>query len=146
MLQAIRSEHEIVPKIERWRELSTLIKTYMDVLPEVVDEQSRVHTTFLQAVAQTGRLSSTNPNMQNVPIRTELGREIRGCFEAEPGWQLISADYSQVELRVLANAAEEPVLDGGLQARRRRAHGDRLAGVRGRRRRRSTRACARRRR
>jgi len=111
VLQAIRSEHEIVPKIERWRELSTLIKTYMDVLPEVVDENSRVHTTFLQAVAQTGRLSSTNPNMQNVPIRTELGREIRGCFEAEPGWCLISADYSQVELRVLANAAEEPVLE-----------------------------------
>jgi DNA polymerase-1 len=111
VLQAIRSEHEIVPKIERWRELSTLIKTYMDVLPEVVDERSRVHTTFLQAVAQTGRLSSTNPNMQNVPIRTELGREIRGCFEAEPGWTLISADYSQVELRVLAHAAQEPVLE-----------------------------------
>jgi DNA polymerase-1 len=111
VLQAIRSEHEIVPKIERWRELSTLIKTYMDVLPDVVDERSRIHTTFLQAVAQTGRLSSTNPNMQNVPIRTELGREIRGCFEAEPGWTLISADYSQVELRVLAHAAQEPVLE-----------------------------------
>ena len=110
VLQAIRSEHEIVPKIERWRELSTLIKTYMDVLPQLVDEHSRIHTTFLQAVAQTGRLSSTNPNMQNVPIRTELGREIRGCFEAEPGWRLISADYSQVELRVLANAADEPAL------------------------------------
>src|SRR6185312_3677340 len=65
VLQAIRSEHEIVPKIERWRELSTLIKTYLDVLPEQVDAQSRIHTTFLQAVAQTGRLSSTNPNMQN---------------------------------------------------------------------------------
>ena len=84
VLQAIRAEHEIVPKIERWRELSTLTKTYLDVLPEVVDERSRIHTTFLQAVAQTGRLSSTNPNMQNVPIRTPLGREIRGCFEAEP--------------------------------------------------------------
>ena len=67
MLQAIRSEHEIIPRIERWRELSTLIKTYLDVLPELVDERSRIHTTFLQAVAQTGRLSSTNPNMQNVP-------------------------------------------------------------------------------
>ncbi len=110
VLQAIRSEHEIVPKIERWRELSTLIKTYLDVLPELVDERSRVHTTFLQAVAQTGRLSSTNPNMQNVPIRTPLGREIRGCFEAEPGTVLISADYSQIELRVLAHAAQEPAL------------------------------------
>jgi DNA polymerase I len=110
VLQAIRSEHEIIPKIERWRELSTLIKTYLDVLPGLVDERSRIHTTFLQAVAQTGRLSSTNPNMQNVPIRTPLGREIRGCFEAEPGATLISADYSQIELRVLAHAAEEPVL------------------------------------
>jgi DNA polymerase-1 len=110
VLQAIRDEHEIVPKIERWRELSTLIKTYLDVLPDLVDERSRIHTTFLQAVATTGRLSSTNPNMQNVPIRTPLGREIRGCFEAEEGQVLIAADYSQIELRVLAHAADEPVL------------------------------------
>jgi DNA polymerase-1 len=110
VLQAIRTEHEIVPKIERWRELSTLAKTYLDVLPEEVDERSRIHTTFLQAVAQTGRLSSTNPNMQNVPIRTPLGREIRGCFEAEDANVLISADYSQIELRVLAHVADEPAL------------------------------------
>jgi DNA polymerase I len=110
VLQAIRAEHEIVPKIERWRELSTLAKTYLDVLPDVVDERSRIHTTFLQAGAQTGRLASTNPNMQNVPIRTPLGREIRGCFEAEDGAVLISADYSQIELRVLAHVADEPVL------------------------------------
>jgi DNA polymerase-1 len=110
VLQAIRTEHEIVPKIERWRELSTLAKTYLDVLPEVVDARSRIHTTFLQAGAQTGRLASTNPNMQNVPIRTPLGREIRGCFEAEEGRVLISADYSQIELRVLAHVADEPVL------------------------------------
>ncbi len=110
VLQAIRCEHEIIPKIERWRELSTLIKTYLDVLPALVDEGSRIHTTFLQAVAQTGRLSSTNPNMQNVPIRTPLGREIRGCFEAELRASLISADYSQIELRVLAHAADEPAL------------------------------------
>src|SRR5436190_1718258 len=110
VLQAIRAEHEIVPKIERWRELSTLIKTYLDVLPELVDSDSRIHTTFLQAVATTGRLSSTNPNMQNVPIRTPLGREIRGCFEAAPGDVLISVDYSQIELRVLAHVADEPVL------------------------------------
>jgi DNA polymerase-1 len=110
VLQAIREEHEIVPRIERWRELSTFIKTYLDVLPEQADERSRIHTTFLQAVAQTGRLSSTNPNMQNVPIRTELGREIRGCFEAEPPNLLISADYSQIELRVLAHAADDSAL------------------------------------
>jgi DNA polymerase I len=110
VLQAIRSEHAIIPRIERWRELSTLIKTYLDVLPEQADADSRIHTTFLQAVAQTGRLSSTNPNMQNVPIRTELGREIRGCFEAAPGGVLISADYSQIELRVLAHAADDSAL------------------------------------
>jgi len=110
VLQSIREEHEIVPCIERWRELSTLIKTYLDVLPQQVDERSRIHTTFLQAGAQTGRLASTNPNMQNVPIRTPLGREIRGCFEAEEGRLLISADYSQIELRVLAHAADEQVL------------------------------------
>jgi DNA polymerase-1 len=110
VLQAIRSEHAIVPRIERWRELSTLIKTYLDVLPEQADASSRIHTTFLQAVAQTGRLSSTNPNMQNVPIRTELGREIRGCFEAAPPGVLISADYSQIELRVLAHAADDSAL------------------------------------
>ena len=110
VLQAIRDEHEIVPKIERWRELNQILKTYLDVLPQLTDTESRVHTTFVQAAATTGRLASTNPNMQNVPVRTELGREIRGCFEAAPGNVLISADYSQVELRVLANIADEPVL------------------------------------
>jgi DNA polymerase-1 len=110
VLQAIRSEHEIVPRIERWRELQTLVKTYLDVLPSLVDERSRLHTTFLQAVAQTGRLSSTNPNLQNVPVRTALGREIRECFEAQEGMVLIAADYSQIELRVLAHVAQEPAL------------------------------------
>ncbi|HEV2821016.1 MAG TPA: DNA polymerase I [Solirubrobacteraceae bacterium] len=110
VLQSIRDEHPIVPEIERWRELNQLIKTYFDVLPQLCDAQGRIHTTFLQAVATTGRLASTDPNMQNVPIRTELGREIRGCFEAAPGYVLLSADYSQVELRVLAHIADEPVL------------------------------------
>jgi len=110
VLQAIRDEHPIIPKIERWRELNQLMKTYLDVLPQVADEESRIHTTFVQAAATTGRLASTNPNLQNVPVRTELGREIRGCFEAAPGNVLISADYSQVELRVMAYIADEPVL------------------------------------
>jgi DNA polymerase-1 len=110
VLQAIRDEHPIVPKIERWRELNQLDKTYFSVLPQLCDAQGRIHTTFLQAVAITGRLASTNPNMQNVPIRTTLGQEIRGCFEAAPGNVLLSADYSQIELRVLAHIADEPVL------------------------------------
>ncbi len=111
VLQAIRDEHPIVPRIERWRELNQLVKTYLDVLPQLTDAESRIHTTFVQAAATTGRLASTNPNMQNVPVRTELGREIRGCFVAAPGHVLTSADYSQVELRVLAHIAGEPVLE-----------------------------------
>ncbi len=110
VLQAIRDEHPVIPKIERWRELNQLVKTYLDVLPQLVDARGRIHTTFLQAGAITGRLASTNPNMMNVPVRTELGREIRGCFEAEDGKVLVSADYSQVELRILAHVADEPVL------------------------------------
>jgi DNA polymerase-1 len=110
VLQAIRDEHPIIPRIERWRELNQLMKTYLDVLPQLADAQSRIHTTFIQAAATTGRLASTNPNMQNVPVRTELGREIRGCFEAAEGNVLLSADYSQVELRVMAYIAGEPVL------------------------------------
>jgi DNA polymerase-1 len=111
VLQAIRDEHPIIPKIERWRELNQLMKTYLDVLPQLTDAESRIHTTFVQAAATTGRLASTNPNLQNVPVRTELGREIRGCFEAAPGHVLVSADYSQVELRVMAFIAGEPVLE-----------------------------------
>jgi DNA polymerase-1 len=110
VLQAIRDEHEIVPKIERWRELNQLSKTYLEPLPTMVDADSRLHTTFIQAAATTGRLASTDPNVQNVPIRTPLGREIRGCFEAAPGNVLVSADYSQVELRILAHIADEPAL------------------------------------
>jgi DNA polymerase-1 len=111
VLQAIRDEHPVIPKIERWRELNQLMKTYLDVLPQLADAESRIHTTFIQEGATTGRLASTNPNMQNVPVRTELGREIRGCFEAAPGQLLTSADYSQVELRILAHMAGESVLE-----------------------------------
>ena len=112
VLQQIRDEHEIVPLIERWRELSTLTKTYLDVLPQLAakDPDSRIHTTFQQTVAQTGRLSSTDPNLQNVPVRTALGRRIRGCFEAADDLVLLSCDYSQVELRILAYYAEEETL------------------------------------
>jgi DNA polymerase-1 len=110
VLAAIRGEHEIIPKIEQWRELSKLKSTYLDAFPELIDEEGRLHTTFNQTATTTGRLSSTNPNLQNIPIRTELGREIRACFVAEEGRRLISADYSQVELRLLAHIAGEDVL------------------------------------
>jgi DNA polymerase-1 len=110
VLQAIRHEHEIVPAIEEWREVTKLKSTYLDAFPELIGEDGRLHTTFNQTATTTGRLSSTNPNLQNIPIRSEQGREIRACFVAEPGCRLISADYSQVELRLLAHIAGEPVL------------------------------------
>ncbi len=110
VLRTIRGEHEIVGVIEEWREYSKLLNTYLGPLPGLIGEDGRLHTTFNQAVAATGRLSTTNPNLQAIPIRTELGREIRSAFVAEQGWKLLSADYSQIELRILAHVSGEPKL------------------------------------
>ncbi len=111
VLRAIRGEHEIVPVLEEWREYSKLLNTYLGPLPSLISqEDGRLHTTINQAVASTGRLSTSSPNLQAIPIRTELGREIRSAFVAEPGFRLLSADYSQVELRILAHVSGETKL------------------------------------
>ena len=110
VLQRIRDDHEIVPVIEEWRELTKLVNTYLGPLPTLIGDDGRLHTTINQTVAATGRLSTTNPNLQAIPIRTELGREIRSAFVAESGHRLLSADYSQIELRILAHVSGEPKL------------------------------------
>jgi DNA polymerase-1 len=110
VLRAIRADHEIVPVIEEWRELTKLVNTYLGPLPTLIGEDGRLHTTINQTVAATGRLSTSSPNLQAIPIRTELGREIRSAFVAEPGHRLLSADYSQIELRILAHVSGEPKL------------------------------------
>ena len=97
---------ELAAKILDWREFSKLKSTYTDSLFALLDRNSRIHTTYLQTVANTGRLSSIAPNLQNIPIRSEEGKKIRSCFVARPGHKLISADYSQVELRLLAAVAD----------------------------------------
>src|SRR4051794_14368064 len=111
VLRSIRGEHEIVEVIEEWREYSKLLNTYLGPLPSLLSEaDARLHTTFNQTVASTGRLSTTNPNLQAIPIRTELGKEIRSAFVPETGARLLSADYSQIELRILAHVSGEPKL------------------------------------
>jgi DNA polymerase-1 len=111
VLRAIRAEHEIVPVLEEWREYSKLLNTYLGPLPSLISAtDGRLHTTFNQTVASTGRLSTSSPNLQAIPIRTELGREIRSAFVADEGYRLLSADYSQVELRILAHVSGEPLL------------------------------------
>ncbi|MDZ7726521.1 MAG: DNA polymerase [Candidatus Campbellbacteria bacterium] len=101
-LEKLRDKHPIIEKIFAYRELQKLLSTYIDVLPTLVDEKNRLHTTFLQAGTTTGRLASQNPNLQNIPIKTEQGRHIRRAFIAEKGHKLLSLDYSQIELRVAA--------------------------------------------
>ena len=111
VLEELATEHALPKKVIEFRELTKLKSNYADVLPRLIHPGSgRLHTRFSQTGAVTGRLSSSNPNLQNIPIRTELGREIRAAFIAAPGSLLLSADYSQIELRILAHLSEDPVL------------------------------------
>ena len=111
VLEELAHTHDLPRLILQWRELMKLKGTYIDALPQLVHpETGRLHTSFNQAVAATGRLSSSDPNLQNIPVRTETGREIRRAIVAAPGHVLISADYSQIEFRVLAHLADDPVL------------------------------------
>ena len=110
VLEMLAEEHEIAAKILEWRMYSKLKSTYTTALLEARDKNSRVHTTFSQTVVNTGRLASSNPNLQNIPNRTDIGRKIRGCFEAKPGYKLVAADYSQMELRLMAAVADVKAL------------------------------------
>ena len=110
VLEYLAETNEVPRLVLEYRHLSKLKSTYIDALPLLADVDSRVHTTFNAAAVATGRLSSVNPNLQNIPIRTELGREIRAAFIAAPGTQLLSADYSQIELRLLAHFSGDPLL------------------------------------
>ncbi|HRY82558.1 MAG TPA: DNA polymerase I [Candidatus Moranbacteria bacterium] len=104
-LEKLKGEYKIAEKIEEYREVFKLKTTYLDALPLLVDKNSRIHTTFNQAVTATGRLSSSDPNLQNIPIRTDLGQLLRVAFEAEEGYKLVSADYSQIDLRAVAHVS-----------------------------------------
>ncbi len=111
ILEALALEHPIAGLVLEYRQLSKLKGTYVDALPMLIQSDTgRLHTTFNQTGAATGRLSSSNPNLQNIPIRTELGREIRAAFVPREGWKLVVADYSQIELRLLAHMSGDPVL------------------------------------
>ena len=110
VLEFLAEKHEVPRLVLEFRHLSKLKSNYIDALPLLADAESRVHTTFQAAATSTGRLSSVNPNLQNIPIRTELGREIRAAFIAAPGTLMLSADYSQIELRLLAHFSGDPLL------------------------------------
>ncbi len=116
VLEELRDKHEVVSLILEHRQVSKLKSTYVDALPTLVDDQARLHTTYQQAVAATGRLSSTDPNLQNIPIRTALGRRIRRAFVAPAGKLLLGADYSQQELRILAHVSQDPGLKADFAA------------------------------
>jgi DNA polymerase I len=110
VLEKLAEQHPLPRVLLEYRTLSKLKSTYLDALRPLIAVDGRLHTTFHQAATATGRLSSSDPNLQNIPIRTDVGRSIRRAFVADPGWKLLSADYSQIELRILAHIAEDPAL------------------------------------
>jgi DNA polymerase-1 len=111
VLEELAAQHEAPRRVLEYRQLAKLKSTYVDALPQLVSPATgRLHTSYNQAGTSTGRVSSNNPNLQNIPIRTELGREIRAAFITDPGWALLAADYSQIELRLLAHFSEDRLL------------------------------------
>ena len=116
VLEELAQQHPLPAKILEHRQLTKLKTTYLDALPEALGKDGRLHTTFDQAVAATGRLSSVNPNLQNIPIRTPVGAKIREAFIPRAGWTLLSADYSQIELRVLAHISGDPALRSSFES------------------------------
>ncbi|MCL2298656.1 MAG: DNA polymerase I, partial [Firmicutes bacterium] len=116
VLESLRGEHPIIEGILEYRTVSKLKSTYCDGLLKVVGPDGRIHSTLNQTETRTGRISSSEPNLQNIPVRTELGRELRRCFTARPGWLLADADYSQIELRVMAAMAGEEAMLRAFQA------------------------------
>ena len=114
-LADLSDDHPVIEKILNWRSIAKLAGTYADALPHQIASDGRIHTTYLQTSTNTGRLSSRDPNLQNIPIKTELGEEIRKCFIASPGRVLISADYSQIQLRLLADVADVKVFKDTFQ-------------------------------
>src|SRR6185436_1756337 len=109
-LEKLRDKHRIIGLILEYRELSKLLSTYIDAIPPLLDKHSRLHSTFLQAGAVTGRMASNNPNLQNIPSKTALGRAIRDAFVAEKGYKLVALDYSQIELRLAAILSKDKKL------------------------------------
>jgi DNA polymerase-1 len=115
-LAKMRDKHEIIPLIEEYREMAKLQSTYVEALPKLINQHTqRVHTSFNQTITATGRLSSSDPNLQNIPIRTELGKEIRKAFIAPKGYKILTADYSQIELRIIASLANDEKMIGSFK-------------------------------
>lgn len=115
-LEQLRSESPIIDDILEYRQVTKLLGTYAEALPAVADENGRIHTDFKQALTATGRLSSADPNLQNIPIKTKMGREMRRCFVSKPGYSLVDADYSQIELRLLAHISDDYTMKEAFKA------------------------------